>query len=143
MKQQQNNNETTTEQQRQRRWRRNDEWNGPLRRQPACARMGPASAGHRLRPLNDTTSSADLVSPRSFDERTFYGGGLNAIRDHHRLRSDYNSPSATGDSFSTVALTFYKLSFNYTLQSEKRTRSLDYLPRSWHLQLTNFPSDYR
>ena len=108
----------TTEQQRQRRRRRDDEWSGLLQRQPACARTGAALAVHRLRPLDDTTSSADLVSPRSFDERTFYGGGLNAIRDHHRLRSDYDSLSATGDSFSTVALTFYKLSFDYTLQSE-------------------------
>ena len=67
---------------------------------------------------NEKDLMADLMSPRSFDEPTFYGGGLNAIRDHHRLRSDYNSPSATGDSFSTVALTFYKLLFDYTLQSE-------------------------
>ena len=69
-------------------------------------------------PRRRKTPSADSVGPRSFDERTFYGGGLNVIRDHHRLRSDFNSLSTTGDSFSTVALTFYKLSFDYTLQSE-------------------------
>ena len=69
-------------------------------------------------PRRRKTPSADSVGPCSFDEQTFHGGGLNAIRDHHRLRSDFNSLPATGDSFSTMALTFYKLSFDYTLQSE-------------------------
>ena len=69
-------------------------------------------------PRRRKAPSADLVGPRSFEERTLYGGGLNAIRDHHRLRSDFHSLSTTGDSFSTVALTFYKLSFDYTLQLE-------------------------
>ena len=81
-------------------------------------------------PRRRKAPSADLVGPRSFEERTLYGGGLNAIRDHHRLRSDYNSPSATGDSFSTAALTFYKLSFDYTLQWESaRGHSIIYFDR--------------
>ena len=41
----------------------------------------PPGAVHRLRSLDHTISSADLAGPRSIDERTIYGGGLNSIRD--------------------------------------------------------------
>ena len=73
-------------------------------------------------------SMADTMSPRSFDEQTPYSCGFNAIRDHPQLKSDFRFPSATNGSSSTVALTIY----GHRLK----------LRWSWHLQLTNFPSDY-
>ena len=50
----------------------------------ACFAPGwePPLAVHRLRPLDHATSSADLVGPRSIDERTIYGCGLDSIRDN-------------------------------------------------------------
>ena len=41
----------------------------------------PPGAVHRLRSFDHTISSADPCGPRSIDERTIYGGGLNSIRD--------------------------------------------------------------
>ena len=41
----------------------------------------PPGAVHRLRSFDHTISSADPFGPRSIDERTTYGGGLNSIRD--------------------------------------------------------------